>query len=117
MSMQAMARWLGGAKKVAPLLALLAATLAAVVMLGVAASAASAATFSNNNSITINDAEVQAECNEEGEPNETPGTASPYPSEITVSGLGSVSDVNVTLTGFLHTWPDEVSVLLVGPQG
>ena len=41
----------------------------------------------------------------------------PYPSEITVSGLTRVQDLNVTLTGFSHTWPADVDVLLVGPQG
>jgi hypothetical protein len=58
MSMQAMARWLGGAKKVAPLLALLAAGLAAVAALGFA-QPASATTFSNNGGITINGSDEQ----------------------------------------------------------
>src|SRR5215218_5461733 len=114
MSMQAMARWLGEPKKVA--LLLLAAGLAAVAALGVAASAASAATFSNNSGITINDA--VATCSSPGAQDETPGTATPYPSGIEVSGLsGSVSDVNVTLTGLSHTYPDDIGVLLVGPEG
>jgi subtilisin-like proprotein convertase family protein len=47
------------------------------------------------------------------------GTASPYPSEIEVSGLGGarISDVNLTLRNFNHTWPDDLDLLLVGPQG
>ena len=46
------------------------------------------------------------------------GAASLYPSPITVSGLnGTVVDVNVTLTGLSHTFPDDVDVLLVGPLG
>ncbi|MCY2986275.1 MAG: M36 family metallopeptidase, partial [Planctomycetota bacterium] len=46
------------------------------------------------------------------------GAASPYPSTISVSGLsGNATDVNVTLNGFTHTWPDDVDVLLVGPAG
>jgi subtilisin-like proprotein convertase family protein len=113
MSMQAMARWLGGQKKVA--LLLLAVGLAAVAALGLA-SAASAATFSSNSGITINDG--VAICSEPGAQDGTPGTASPYPSGIEVSGLsGSVSDVNVTLTGLSHTFPDDMNVLLVGPEG
>jgi subtilisin-like proprotein convertase family protein len=53
-----------------------------------------------------------------GEEQDEPAAATPYPSEITVDGLdSSVSDVNLTLTGFSHTWPDDVGVLLVGPQG
>lgn len=46
------------------------------------------------------------------------GSATPYPSPITVSGLsGTIVDVNVTLTGYSHTFPDDVDVLLVGPLG
>lgn len=111
--MQAIGRWLGEPKKVA--LLLLAAGLAAVAALGLA-SAASAATFLNNDGITINDA--VADCSAVGAQDGTPGTATPYPSGIEVSGLsGSVSDVNVTLTGLSHTFPDDISVLLVGPEG
>ncbi len=48
----------------------------------------------------------------------TSGAASPYPSEINVSGLfGTITDVNVTLNGFTHSWPDDVDILLVGPEG
>lgn len=46
------------------------------------------------------------------------GTATPYPSAISVSGVGgTVSNITATLTGFSHTFPDDVDVLLVGPQG
>nr|MCU0756673.1 hypothetical protein [Xanthomonadales bacterium] len=46
------------------------------------------------------------------------GIASPYPSPITVSGVGgTVGQVVVTLTGYSHTFPDDVDVLLVGPTG
>jgi len=61
-------------------------------------------TFSGTNTaaITINDG----------------ATASPYPSQIQVSGLtGSVGSVRVTLTGFTHGFPDDVDVLLVSPSG
>src|SRR5215212_11804948 len=95
-------------KKVA--LLLLAAGLAAVAALGLA-SAASAATFSNNEGITINDG---------GSPGVLcgPGTATPYPSQISVSGLGtSVTDVNVPVSGLSHTWPDDIGLLLVSPAG
>jgi subtilisin-like proprotein convertase family protein len=90
--------------------ALLAAMLGAIVALGLAASAASAATFSNNAGITINDDDDPA-C-------AVPGTATPYPSNITVeSGLGAISDVNVTVSGLTHTAPDDVGLLLVSPTG
>ncbi len=47
------------------------------------------------------------------------GAASPYPSIIRVSGFrqGTLLDVNLTLHGFEHTWPDDVDVLLVAPGG
>ncbi|GIV98402.1 MAG: hypothetical protein KatS3mg057_3059 [Herpetosiphonaceae bacterium] len=46
------------------------------------------------------------------------GNASPFPSNINVSGISSpVIDVEVTLTGLNHTWPDDMDILLVGPGG
>jgi uncharacterized repeat protein (TIGR01451 family) len=52
------------------------------------------------------------------------GPATPYPSEILVSGLtnlqGSnllVGKVTVTLNGFAHTFPHDVNVLLDSPSG
>jgi subtilisin-like proprotein convertase family protein len=41
----------------------------------------------------------------------------PYPSEITVGGVGTVTDVNVRLHDFNSTFPDDLDLLLVGPQG
>ena len=44
------------------------------------------------------------------------GAASPYPSEINVQGLsGTITDVNVTLNGFSHGFPDDVAVQVVSP--
>jgi hypothetical protein len=41
-----------------------------------------------------------------------------YPAAIRVAGLrGPVRDVNVRLNDFSHTHPDDVQVLLVGPDG
>lgn len=58
--------------------------------------------FANASAITINDY----------------AAASPYPSTITVSGFsGTVGKVRVTLTGVSHTFPADIGVLLVGPQG
>jgi subtilisin-like proprotein convertase family protein len=46
------------------------------------------------------------------------GTATPYPSTNIVSSLaGTVTKVTVTLTNINHTWPDDISILLVGPGG
>ncbi|WP_162924305.1 cadherin-like domain-containing protein [Rubrobacter indicoceani] len=46
------------------------------------------------------------------------GKASPYPSSLAVSGLGGeVTDVNVTLRGVSHGYPDDIDVLLVSPGG
>lgn len=50
---------------------------------------------------------------------DTPGAVqNPYPSQITVSNMtGLVESVRVTLSNFSHRFPDDVDVLLVGPQG
>lgn len=46
------------------------------------------------------------------------GSASPYPSTIAVSGVSNlVSKVTATLANVTHTYPADVSVLLVGPAG
>ncbi len=48
----------------------------------------------------------------------TTGTASVYPSEIEVSGQqGLISAVQVSLTNFSHTSPDDVDLMLVAPNG
>jgi uncharacterized repeat protein (TIGR01451 family) len=60
------------------------------------------ATFSNTNAISIPDS----------------GNADPYPSTITVSGIsGLVGKVTATLADFTHTYPHDVSALLVSPGG
>ena len=62
----------------------------------------SCVTFSNPAAITINDA----------------GVAAPYPSNITVSGVTNpVTKVTVSLTGFNHTFPSDVDMMVVGPGG
>jgi subtilisin-like proprotein convertase family protein len=44
--------------------------------------------------------------------------ANPYPSSIIAGGLtGTVTNVQVTLKNFSHTFPSDVDVLLVGPGG
>ena len=48
----------------------------------------------------------------------TGAPANPYPSSINVAGvLGTVSKVTATITGFSHTFPSDVDILLVGPGG
>jgi large repetitive protein len=79
---------------------LLLSTMAFALLL--AGGVAAATTFSNSSTITINDF----------------GVATPYPSTIEVSGVSAfVQDVNLTLKGYSHTFPNDVGVLLVGPQG
>ncbi|WP_043996365.1 proprotein convertase P-domain-containing protein, partial [Microcystis aeruginosa] len=44
--------------------------------------------------------------------------ASPYPSSLTFSGVnGTITGVTVTLYNINHTYPDDIDILLVGPQG
>lgn len=46
------------------------------------------------------------------------GTASSYPAELDVSVSGSeVTRVRVDLFGLFHTWPEDLDLLLVGPEG
>lgn len=48
----------------------------------------------------------------------TSGPGSPYPSSITVSGVvGNVVDVNVSLSGVSHDFPDDIHLVLRGPTG
>jgi hypothetical protein len=64
-------------------------------------------TFSNTNFVTISDSMNPL----------TP--AAPYPSAIVVTGLAGlkVTKVTATLHGFSHSFPSDVSAILVGPQG
>jgi subtilisin-like proprotein convertase family protein len=48
----------------------------------------------------------------------TSGPASPYPATRTVSGeTGLISDLNVSIDGIWHERPDDLDMLLVGPEG
>ncbi|MBK8610200.1 MAG: T9SS type A sorting domain-containing protein [Chitinophagaceae bacterium] len=49
----------------------------------------------------------------------TNGGSTPYPSNITVSGLPTTGAVveNVILTGLSHTWSDDIDILLQSPTG
>jgi hypothetical protein len=77
--------------------------LAALLVALLPLSAARAQVFSNNAAITIPEL----------------GTASPYPSTINVSGVteGAISGLRVRLKNFTHSFPADVGVLLVAPDG
>lgn len=46
------------------------------------------------------------------------GPASPFPLTKTVSGMsGPITDVNVLVNGFNHTYPDDVDMMLQSPAG
>ncbi|MBK8470918.1 MAG: hypothetical protein IPL33_01180 [Sphingobacteriales bacterium] len=45
------------------------------------------------------------------------GNASPYPSTISVSGLaGNIIGLKVMLTNLSHTWPNDIDMVLFGPD-
>jgi subtilisin-like proprotein convertase family protein len=63
-------------------------------------------TFSNPANIVVNDSATP------------PTTAAPYPASLNVAGLtGTIAKLTVTLNGLNHTFPDDLDILLVGPQG
>lgn len=45
------------------------------------------------------------------------GNATPYPSTITVTGMGPIAALAVSLINFSHFVPEDIGVLLVGPTG
>jgi hypothetical protein len=64
--------------------------------------------FTNTNTIVIRDATNSV----------SPSPASPYPSSISVSGIGgSLVKATVTLNKFTHTYPKDVDVLVTAPAG
>jgi hypothetical protein len=76
---------------------------AAVAACAAAASTAGAqATFTSSTPLTI----------------PASGPASLYPSPITVSGYtGTITDVTITLTGFTHSYTDDLAAVVTGPGG
>lgn len=71
--------------------------------LNITTDSTAATTFSNTNNLAISD---------------TVTRATAYGSTINVSGeTGVISDLNVTLTGYSHTGPPDVDILLIGPNG
>jgi subtilisin-like proprotein convertase family protein len=67
----------------------------------IAAPAAHAQVFSNNAAITI----------------PSVGTATPYPGTINVSGVSAATGLRVRLKNFTHSFPADIGVLLVAPDG
>lgn len=65
------------------------------------------ATFSNNTLVNLPG----------GQPTTTSGPASPYPSDIAVSGLSGSKAMTLNLLGITHTFPGDLDFLLVGPGG
>jgi subtilisin-like proprotein convertase family protein len=46
------------------------------------------------------------------------GAADPYPSTVVVSGMtGVITDIDVAVLGWGHTFPDDVDIMIVGPTG
>ena len=50
--------------------------------------------------------------------NATSGVAGPFPSTLAVSGKdGLITDLDVSISGIFHTYPDDIDMMLEGPQG
>jgi hypothetical protein len=78
-------------------------SLVATLVVAVIPTAARAAVFSNPTAIIFSDYYL---------------LASPYPSQIEVTGLtGTITDVNVLLDGVTHERPEDVDLVLIGPPG
>jgi subtilisin-like proprotein convertase family protein len=56
-------------------------------------------------------------CNNDGITIPTYGMGIPFPSEIAVAGLGTVTSVTATITGLAHTYPADIAISLTGPGG
>ena len=92
----------GGALKVTFTLSSAGVSLGTIEVPFVFGSAGTAVAFTNTNAITLND----------------DAAANPYPSQINVSGVaGTIGKVTVQLTGLTHTYPGDLSFLLVSPTG
>ncbi|HEY2084374.1 MAG TPA: hypothetical protein VGI88_16455 [Verrucomicrobiae bacterium] len=78
-----------------------------LVIAGLVSAPAATVTFSNTNSIVINDS------------SSPPTIATPYPSTNRVTGLDGtiITKVTLSLFGFAHTFPSDVDIVLVGPEG
>lgn len=84
---------------------LLSSTMVLALSLAGGVALAATTTFENSSTITINDSISP------------PTVASPYPSQISVQNLsGNITDVNLKLSGYSHSFPDDVAVLVVGPR-
>lgn len=88
----------------------------AAALLPAAPAHAGTGTFADPSAIGIPRAASLYSIHEAFPPNVIP--AERYPADIEVSGLaGSVTDVDVTITGLRHTYPADVHLLLVDPVG
>jgi subtilisin-like proprotein convertase family protein len=77
-------------------------TVSSVFALGVVQTTVVTQIFNNASAITINDN----------------ASATPYPSTIAVSGISApVTKITATINGWSHTYPSDVSMLLIGPGG
>jgi hypothetical protein len=84
------------------------ATLGAALLVGSLASSAGAATatYSNDELIAV------------PLPPADDGNAAPYPSNIEVSGLpGTVTELTVKFEKYIHSFPDDVGAVMIGPNG
>lgn len=102
--MQAIAGRFGGMRKVALLAAVFFAAIAALVAVAPGVAHAASGTFTSNQTINV----------------QRYGEATPYPSNVEVSGLPEdeiVTDVNVTINDYNYYFSGNLRMLLVAPGG